>query len=221
MRTRQCLITFTFLWGFAVYAGDGPMKTWTFENDSAGALPQGFTSSVGEWKIVATDNGKVLAQSAKNANPVFNIALVDGTDARDVDISVKLKAIAGELDQGGGLVWRCQDANNYYVARMNPLESNYRVYKVVAGKRTQLDTKEELKIPAGEWHVLKIRQAGEQAAIEIDRIALAKLAEARSTFLDLDGESEIATPVETGRSIDLQPMKLSVPTASPRRDIDI
>ena len=35
------------------------------------------------------------------------------------------------MDQGGGPVWRYQDANNYYIARMNPLEDNYRVYKVV------------------------------------------------------------------------------------------
>ena len=40
----------------------------------------------------------------------------------------------GKLDQGGGLVWRYKDANNYYIARMNPLEDNFRVYKEVAGK---------------------------------------------------------------------------------------
>jgi hypothetical protein len=43
---------------------------------------------------------------------------------------------------------------------MNPLEDNYRVYKVVAGKRVQLGTKEGLKIPAGEWHRLRIKQSG-------------------------------------------------------------
>ena len=55
--------------------------------------------------------------------------------------------MAGKLDQGGGPVWRYQDANNYYVARMNPLEDNYRVYKVVAGKRTQLGSV-DVKVPA-------------------------------------------------------------------------
>ncbi len=78
------------------------------------------------------------------------------------------KAVRGKIDQGGGLVWRYQDAKNYYVARMNPLESNYRVYKVVDGKRTQLGTKEDVKIPAGEWHVLKIEQTGEQIECWLD-----------------------------------------------------
>ena len=74
----------------------------------------------------------------------------------------------GKEDQGGGIVWRYQDAKNYYVARMNPLEENYRIYKVVAGKRTQMGTKEDLKIPAGQWHVLKIKQVGEQIECSLD-----------------------------------------------------
>ena len=32
------------------------------------------------------------------------------------------KAIAGTIDQGGGICWRVQDNNNYYIVRMNPLE---------------------------------------------------------------------------------------------------
>ena len=50
-----------------------------------------------------------------------------------------------------------KDADNYYIARMNPLEDNYRVYKVVAGKRTQLGTV-DIKIPSGEWHTLRVVQ---------------------------------------------------------------
>jgi hypothetical protein len=42
-------------------------------------------------------------------------------------------------------VWGYQDANNYYLARLNPLEDNYRVYKVVAGQRIQLETREQLR----------------------------------------------------------------------------
>lgn len=49
---------------------------------------------------------------------------------------VSLKTNAGKKDQGGGIVWRYQDANNYYIARVNPLEDNFRVYKFVAGKRS-------------------------------------------------------------------------------------
>ena len=78
-------------------------------------------------------------QKAKNDDATFNVALVEGTSYKDVDLSVRLKAVAGELDRGGGLVWRAKDKKNYYIARYNPLEDNFRVYKVEDGKRTQFD----------------------------------------------------------------------------------
>ena len=56
-------------------------------------------------------------------------------------------------------MWRYKDANSYYIARMNPLENNYRVYKVVAGKRTQLGSA-EIEAPAGKWHTIRIVQDG-------------------------------------------------------------
>ena len=33
-----------------------------------------------------------------------------------------------ERDQGGGSIWRAQDRDNYYIARWNRLEDNFRVY---------------------------------------------------------------------------------------------
>jgi hypothetical protein len=58
--------------------------------------------------------------------------------------------------------------NNYYLARMNPLEDNFRFYKVVDSKRTQLVTKEGLKVPAGEWHALAVTQVGDRIECRLD-----------------------------------------------------
>jgi hypothetical protein len=52
-------------------------------------------------------------------------------------------------------VWRYQDSNNYYIARANPLEDNFRVYKVVDGKRIQMDSA-RMKVTSGEWHTIKV-----------------------------------------------------------------
>jgi hypothetical protein len=120
-------------------AAAGEARVWTFDDDRVGQIAAGFVGGVGTWTVVETQSGKVLAQMAKNSNPTFNIALAADTAAKDVDISVTMQAIAGELDRGGGIVWRAKDAKNYYLARYNPLEDNYRVYKVVDGKRTQLE----------------------------------------------------------------------------------
>jgi hypothetical protein len=146
--------------GVPLSAGGGEKRVWTFEDDQVGAISKGFTEEVGEWKVVATPEGKVLAQTAKSPNPVFNVALASDTDVKDVDISVRMKAIAGENDQGGGLVWRAKDAKNYYVARNNPLGAgSYNLYKVVDGKRSMLKGV-PLKRTEG-WHTLRVVMIGD------------------------------------------------------------
>ena len=66
-------------------------------------------------------------------------------------MEIRFKAVAGKVDQAGGVAVRLQDADNYYVARANALEDNVRFYRVVAGKREQLDGA-NLKVTSGEWH---------------------------------------------------------------------
>ena len=144
-----------------LFAGDDAKKIWAFEDDQVGMIAKGFTNEVGEWRVVETPEGKVLAQTARNPNSVFNVALVSDTNAKDVDISVRMKAIAGEYDQGGGLVWRARDAKNYYVARNNPRGSgSYNVYKVVDGKRTMIKGV-PLKRTEG-WHTLRVTMKGDR-----------------------------------------------------------
>jgi hypothetical protein len=160
-------------------AAEEKMRTFTFSKDEVGKVPSGWKADKtgkGEgsvWKVVEdksapSKKGYVLAQTAESPSALFNLCVADDTKYKDVEISVAFKAVAGKKDQGGGIVWRYQDANNYYVARMNPLEDNYRVYKVVDGKRTQLETKEDLKVPVGEWHTLKVVMTGDQITCSLD-----------------------------------------------------
>ena len=90
---------------------------------------------------------------------LFCFCIADGTNFKDLDFAVSFKAVAGKLDQGGGPVWRYQDANNYYIAH-DPLEDNYRVYKVVNGKRTQIGFA-DVNVLAGEWRTLRVVHSGD------------------------------------------------------------
>jgi hypothetical protein len=183
-----------------LFAKDGGERTWTFEGDPVGMIANGFTNEVGDWKVVAAPEGKVLAQRARNANPVFNVALVSDTNVKDVDISVKMKPIAGETDRGGGLVWRAKDVKNYYVARNNPLgKGSYNVYKVVDGTRTMFKGV-PIKHTEG-WHTLRVKMIGDhiecyydgQKYLEVDdatfpgagKIGLWSKSDAQSQFDDL------------------------------------
>jgi hypothetical protein len=141
-------------------------KTWDFEKDEPGKIANGFTNEVGTWEVANDGDNHVLYQKAKNDDATFNVALVSGTSYKDLDLSVKLKAVAGEIDRGGGLVWRAKDAKNYYIARYNPLEDNYRVYKVEDGKRTLFNGE---KVPGDEkWHTLRVTMVGPKITCYFD-----------------------------------------------------
>jgi hypothetical protein len=163
----------------AVVAGDEKQRSYRFGKDDLGKLPAGWKADhtgKGEgsvWKVVTDDtapsrSGYVLAQTAESPNAFFNLCVAQDANYQDAEISVAFKAIRGKNDQGGGLVWRYRDHDNYYICRMNPLEDNFRVYKVVAGKRIQLGTKEDLKVPAGEWHTIKVTQEGDHIQCWLD-----------------------------------------------------
>jgi Domain of Unknown Function (DUF1080) len=162
-----------------LFAAEDKTRTFPFKKADLDKVPAGWKADhtgKGEgsvWKVVADDTapskkGYALAQTAEGPNALFNLCVADEPSLKDVEIAVAFKAVRGKKDQGGGLVWRYQDANNYYVARMNPLEDNYRVYKVVAGKRIQLETKEDLKVPVGEWHTLKVKHVGDHIECFLD-----------------------------------------------------
>ena len=151
---------------FSLKTEDLRIEEWNFNKETVGKLPKGFSNQVtgrgnlGRWEIIedktAPGSPYVLAQtSSENFGYQFNLAVIEDADYSGLELEVKFKAISGEEDQGGGPIWRYQDPDNYYIARANPLENNFRVYKVVNGKRRQLASS-NLKVTSREWHTIKI-----------------------------------------------------------------
>lgn len=83
-----------------IRAEEARKLTWGFESDEPGEIARGFTAEVGTWEVAEQSSNKVLAQKASNPDDSFNVAMVDDGRFKDVDISVRLKAVAGEVDQG-------------------------------------------------------------------------------------------------------------------------
>jgi hypothetical protein len=177
---RRVLCAALILIGVPVFADEKPTQVFQFPKEYVGKLPPGWKADQtgkGEgsvWKVVADDTapskkGFVLAQTAESPHAFFNLCVAGESDFRDGEIGVSFKAVNGKEDRGGGIVWRYKDADNYYICRMNPLEDNFRVYKVVAGKRMQLaTTKDDVKVPSGEWHTIKVSMKGEQIECFLD-----------------------------------------------------
>jgi hypothetical protein len=163
------------IWSAILAAGvvgaEPKAQTWTFAKADLGKLPAGWTAAkTGEgegsvWKVTADESapgktGHVLTQTAAGPNRLFNLCLRNGSEFGDGELSVRVRAGDGEIDQGGGLVWRARDANNYYVCRFNPLEKNFRLYNVKDGKRTELRSKEKIDVPAGKWFTVGVKHVG-------------------------------------------------------------
>jgi len=126
--------------------GDGKPK-WTVEKDDT-----------------APSRPNVLKQSGEADYPV---AVKNDTSIRDGFVEVKFKPVSGKEDQAAGVVWRYQDANNYYIARANALEENVVLYKVEKGKRQSLDIVGrkggygvKAPVPANQWSTLRVEFRG-------------------------------------------------------------
>lgn len=147
--------------------------SFDFENGVAGVVPVGFTqTSTGkpqalDWKIVDDSGNKVAAQLAKNGGDYYNLLVLNEPGYLNFSASAKIKATAGDEDQGGGLVWRYVDNNNYYLARYNPLEGNFRFYRVVNGNRKTLNDKGS-NIKSGEWFTMTIDMSGNKITCSLN-----------------------------------------------------
>jgi len=150
-----------------------------FESTPVGQIPEGAlitetagTGKTATWKVIEMDGApsgkKVLALTeSKNSGHTFNLVLAKEANLKDLEVSVKVKAMTGEEDQGGGPVWRAKDGDNYYIARWNPLEDNFRVYYVKNGRRKQLGSA-KVKADPSKWHEIEVKMVGNRIKAELD-----------------------------------------------------
>jgi hypothetical protein len=148
-----------------------------FDKMTVGAAPADFVfartgqGGPAQW-VVAADataaGGRAIEQSSIDTTDYrFPLAIYQPVSARNVDIAVRFKAVAGKVDQAGGVAVRLSDPDNYYVVRANALEDNVRFYRVVGGRREQLEGA-DTKVTANEWHQLGLHAEGEQFTITLD-----------------------------------------------------
>ncbi len=158
----------------SVIAWAQPQTAVTFADAPSGRPPVDFEPMLtgdgpsGRWEVVADSGaagGRAVAQvSTEPAEPSFPLLIYMPTVPADIAVTTAFKAVAGRIDQAGGLAVRLQNPQNYYVVRANALENNVRFYKVVGGRRQQL-AGTNLPVTAGDWHELTLRAKGDQFAV--------------------------------------------------------
>src|SRR2546421_3489659 len=156
-----------------VLTGNVSAETVNFDDLKTGAPPPGWTATrtgTGEarWAVVSDETApsrpNVLKQSGEATYPV---CIKDDTSIKDGFVEVKFKAVVGKEDQAGGVIWRCKDADNYYIARANALEDNVTIYHTIKGKRTE-KKRTKMKVSSNQWHTLRVEFAGSHFAVTFD-----------------------------------------------------
>ena len=161
----------------------GPVATWRVEQDAA---------------ATSAPNVLTLANTNHDSGDTFNLCWTDKVRFADGTIEVKFRANTGKEDQGGGLIWRVKDKDNYIIARMNPLEDNFRLYYVKDGGRKQLATA-TVKVATGTWHTMRIEQAGDTVRCFLDGV---KHLEASDTHIQGPGGVGVWTKADAASSFD-------------------
>ncbi len=145
---------------------------WNFDDLSIGSLPPNWKveatnqrGPLATWQVIedptALSGNKVLALTRVNhsCGGTFNLCWTKAIPFLNGEIKVKLKPNSGLEDQGGGVIWRARDRNNYYISRYNPLENNFRIYFVKNGERRMIASS-RIHLPEKRWLEIKIQVQG-------------------------------------------------------------
>jgi hypothetical protein len=146
----------------ALYGGGGPMA-WKI---LPGEAPSGFAPYSD--KAPNTGGGSVLAQTSQDqTDERFPMYIYDGETFRNFRFTTKFKIVSGVAEQMAGVVFRFQNASNFYVTRVNVLGKNIRFYKVVNGVRSD-PIGPACNVEPGTWHQLAVQGDGNQFTLWLD-----------------------------------------------------
>jgi hypothetical protein len=155
-----------------------------------GSSPTNFHGAVagggrpGDWKILLdavppllaplTDKAPIEAKSAVLAqtseDPTdehFPLFIYDGETFRDFKLTTRFKIVGGMMEQMAGVVFRFQNASNFYVFRASALGRNVRFYKMVDGVRSD-PLGPQVEIATNTWHTLAVQAQGNQFTFWFD-----------------------------------------------------
>ena len=124
----------------------------------------------GRWTVIldaTASGGRAIEQSSTEQTDYrFPLAVYKSISAKNVEVSLRFKPVVGVVDRAGGIALRLSSPDNYYLVRANALEDNVRFYRVVNGRREQIEGA-NTKVSANEWHILSLKAEGERFTVTL------------------------------------------------------
>jgi len=147
------------------------------EKMTVGAAPADFAfartgqGAIGQWVVVedasAASKRAIEQSNTDRTDYRFPLAIYQAATAKNVEVSLRFKPVAGKVDQAGGIAVRLSSPDDYYLVRANALEDNVRFYRIVKGRRQQLATA-NVKVASGVWHTLSIKAENDRFTVSFD-----------------------------------------------------
>ena len=153
-------------------------------SDGRIACTQGKTGAglATAWEAVpdpAAPGGWAISETARDATDLrFALCISEQTVARDLEATLRFKAIGGDHARAAGLILRAQSANDYYVIRADALEGSVRLYRMIRGRRAQIAAKEGVAVASDQWHALRVILKGNEFEVFMDDAPLFKATDA-------------------------------------------
>ncbi|NQX60501.1 family 16 glycoside hydrolase [Paenibacillus qinlingensis] len=111
-----------------IFANTKPLFSENFEDgDTAG-----WTSVSGDWTVPTVDKNKMLSSGSQTTTSL----IVANAGGSWTDYAYEAKVEMGITNANAGIVFRVQDANNYYMYRINSSNQKLELYKSVNGSMT-------------------------------------------------------------------------------------
>ncbi len=147
-------------------AGGGEPGDWKIIMDQ---MPSAFTPLTSQASRTPTmTQHAVLAQLSQDpTDERFPMLIYDKEVFKDFKLTTQFKIVSGVAEQMAGVVFRYENASNFYVLRASALGHNIRFYKVVNGLRGNL-LGPDTDIATNVWHTLGIQCQGNQIICLLD-----------------------------------------------------
>jgi hypothetical protein len=143
-------------------------------SDGKIACLQGITGvgRVAQWEAVEDPvalGGWALSETGGDATDLhFPLCVSVQTIARDVDATLRFKAVGGNHARAAGLILRGQSATDYYVVRADALEGTVRLYRMQGGRRALIKAQDKADVASDQWHALRAIVKGNSFDVSLD-----------------------------------------------------
>jgi hypothetical protein len=131
--------------------GEGQRHPWTLIEDGTAAA------------------GLAIEQRGAAPTVGHSLAIYEAASLKDAEISLRIKATDGTVDQGGGIALRLTAPDNYYLLQLDARRDRVLFSRVANGVPEEI-VGVDADLATNEWHRLVVRAAEDEFVVSVDGV---------------------------------------------------